>query len=191
MSDEDIIREILENNFSNFDVLYYRYRDNVYAVAYQILKDRFYTENCVQNVFYKVSTKISQLQTESKFPAWLRRVTCNEALSILRSLRRRHRNELLLIEGIDFPDKVDSRININQLASEVSDVVDSINNKDVEVFRLRVLREMSLEEIAQHLSISVAATRARLYRGRHAVIKLLDCDSKTTFISSSPVSFWI
>jgi RNA polymerase sigma-70 factor (ECF subfamily) len=183
--EKSLITRIRAGEKELFHELIGPYERAVYAVAYSVLRNPADTEEVAQEAVLKAFTKLDQLHADEKFKGWLLKITFNEA-----RLRRR-KNHGHLYESLDESgqNEVEGEFMPRQFAdwrdvpseflekAEIRRAVEqsllALPEKYREVFVLRDLEQMSVEETAQVLGISVAGVKTRLHRARLQMRELL------------------
>ena len=159
-----------------FGELAERYGRNVFRLAQHITQNREDAEDVLQETFLKAYEHLPQFNGDSKFYTWVVRIAVNEALMKLR--KRKWDKTVWLDEPIDMGDDVVAREiavwedNPEQRYSQ--DEMQEILNKAINglpplyrsVFVLRDIEELSIEETAQALDLSIPAVKSRLLRAR-------------------------
>ena len=111
--------------------------------------------------------KQHQFRGDSRYRTWLFQIARNVALGHLRTLRRRTSNELLLehelLPEVQTPFEALGHCR-RQWALRTR--VRAMNPSSREVLSLRYLDELSEEEVARRLRITVANVKIRAFRGR-------------------------
>ena len=159
-----------------FSELVRHYDRRVFRMAKQITQNDDDAEDVLQEAFLKAYTHLDDFQGNSKFYTWIVRIAVNEALMKLR--KRRSDRSVPLDEPIDTgedevareiavwednPEDVYSR---EELAELLDEAVQSLRPAYRTVFILRDIEEMSIEETAQALGLSISAVKSRLLRAR-------------------------
>ena len=161
---------------SAFEQLVRQYDRQIFRVAQHITQNREDAEDIAQDVFFKAYQKLDQFQGNSKFSTWLVRIAVNESLM---RLRKRKTSKTVSMdedvhteEGSIPRDFAEWRPNPEQLygQSELSDIL----RKTIQglppgfrtVFTLRDVENLSTEETAEALGLSVPAVKSRLLRAR-------------------------
>jgi RNA polymerase sigma-70 factor, ECF subfamily len=83
-SDTDLVARARRGDRTAFSALVDRYRGAVYGVAYHYLMDRDDAQDAAQEAFVHAYLRLSQLQQPERFGPWLRRITANVCLDVLR-----------------------------------------------------------------------------------------------------------
>jgi RNA polymerase sigma-70 factor, ECF subfamily len=157
-----------------FDDLVQRYGRRLLTAAMRITKNREDAEDVVQESFLKVFKKIGSFRGASKFATWLTQIAINQALMLIRANTQ---NFVSIDEGTDVgsraqrPEITPGGYTPEQLCAQREFEVVMLNLKNVRkssrrVMELRVKQDLSEIEIAQVLSLTLSAVKARLYRGR-------------------------
>jgi len=155
-------------------------------VANRILNDESLAEDAVQSAFAKVHERYETFEKRSTLATWIHRITVNEALTILR------RNKRLREESIDeflpefdqsncrvesdfeAPKSPESEMEEQQLRDVVANKINQLPTKYRIVLVLRDIEEMTTEEVASALEISIPNVKTRLHRARSALKRLLE-----------------
>ena len=141
-----------------------KYRTQLYAIAFTILKNETDTEDAVCNAILKAYEHLDELKEPGKFKAWLITITRNEALQIIRkrlSLPGNEKVEALLGASYDNHD-------------ELWDVVQNLKEEYRIVIVLYYYGELSIKEIEEVLNIPIGTVKSRMNRGREMLKELLE-----------------
>ena len=159
-----------------FNSLVERYERKIYRLAKNITQNDEDAEDVLQDTFLKAYEHLPGFQGNSKFYTWLVRIGVNEALMKLR--KRKTDRTVPLDEPVDTgeetvvreiavwdedPEKKYSQEELGQILNEA---VQSLKPAFRTVFVLRDIEELSTEETAQALNISIPAVKSRLLRAR-------------------------
>src|SRR5436309_8466237 len=159
-----------------FGELVRRYEGKIFRLAQHITQNREDAEDVLQETFLKAFEHLNQFQGNSKFYTWIVRIAVNQALMKLR--KRKSDRAVSLDETIDTgedtvareiaawdenPEQRYSREELNQILSSAVDDLAPIYRA---VFVLRDVDELSTEETAEALNLSVPAVKSRLLRAR-------------------------
>ncbi len=159
-----------------FSELVNHYDRRVFRMAKQITQNDDDAEDVLQETFLKAYTHLDDFQGNSKFYTWVVRIAVNEALMKLR--KRRSDRTVPLDDPIDTgEDEVVREIAVwdqnpedtysrEELATILDDAVQSLKPAYRTVFILRDIEEMSIEETAEALNLSISAVKSRLLRAR-------------------------
>jgi RNA polymerase sigma-70 factor (ECF subfamily) len=161
---------------SAFSELVQHYDRRVFRMAKQITQNDDDAEDVLQEAFLKAYTHLDDFQGNSKFYTWIVRIAVNEALMKLR--KRRSDRSVPLDEPIDtgedevpreiavWEDNPEETYSREELAELLDQAVQSLKPAYRTVFVLRDIEEMSIEETAEALGLSISAVKSRLLRAR-------------------------
>jgi RNA polymerase sigma-70 factor (ECF subfamily) len=159
-----------------FSELVQHYDRRVFRMAKQITQNDDDAEDVLQETFLKAYTHLDDFQGNSKFYTWVVRIAVNEALMKLR--KRRSDRTVPLDDPIDTgedemvreiavwdqnPEDTYSR---EELGTILDEAVQSLKPAYRTVFILRDIEELSIEETAETLNLSISAVKSRLLRAR-------------------------
>lgn len=159
-----------------FEKLVRQYDRPIFRVAQHITQNREDAEDIVQDVFLKAYNKLNQFQGNSKFSTWLTRIAVNESLMRLRK-RKTSRTvsmdqDVQTEEGSiprDFADWTpdpEQQYSQSELGDILKKTIAGLSPGFRTVFTLRDIENLSTEETAQALGLSVPAVKSRLLRAR-------------------------
>lgn len=156
---KEIFNEIKNNSKSAFEKLYSKYSTLVYGIAFSILKNKQDAEDVVQTVFAKIYEIDTDKLPTQKEASWLYTTTKNEAITFLR--KRDNNLDLESIYEIETPnneiDEIISRDSYNRLISK-------LNDKEKEIISLKILANLSFDEIANLLNKPTSTIKWRYYK---------------------------
>jgi RNA polymerase sigma-70 factor (ECF subfamily) len=159
-----------------FTVLVDRYERKIFRLAKHITQNDEDAEDVLQEAFMKAYSNLDSFQGQSKFYTWLVRIAVNEALMKLRkrksdrtvSLDEPHETEedTVTREIAVWEDDPEKKYSRDEMREILDKAVDSLKPGFRTVFVLRDIEELSTEETADALGISVPAVKSRLLRAR-------------------------
>jgi RNA polymerase sigma-70 factor (ECF subfamily) len=181
--EEMLIQRIRNGEHELFYELIRPYEKRVYSAAFAILRNAADAEDVAQEAMLKAFKHIRQFRAEARFSTWLTQITINEA----RMWRRKeHANIMEPIvdrqdeEGNytprDFADwrEIPSEIlERKEVRDKLAEALSSLAEKYREIFVLRDVQHLSIEETAKALGISTASVKTRLLRARLMLRDLL------------------
>ena len=140
------------------EMLVERYHQNLFAVAFNVCKNREDAEEVVQDAFIQYHLKRLDFQSEEHIRAWLIRVTINKAKNAARTIWWRHRTSLEeTMAALTFDDQESERL---------FEAVIALPQKYRIVVHLFYYEDYSVHEMAELLSLSESNVKTRLSRAR-------------------------
>src|SRR5882762_11090721 len=181
--EQDLISRVQRGEHESFYELVKPYERRVYAAALAILRNEADAEDAAQEAMLKAFANIRQFRAEARFSTWLIQITVNEALM------RRRRERTVVMEGIDahkdeegeyaprdfadwreIPSEALERKEVRQ---RLAQALATLDRKYREVFVLRDMEHLNIQETAEALGISTASVKTRLLRARLMLRDLL------------------
>ena len=166
--DDSLIARFLGGDRAAFDSLFEKYQDYVYNIVYGIVGKQEEAHDVTQEVFVQVYKALPTFRRGSRFATWLYRIAVNRAVDAARASKAWR--WLPLMETLRAtPDPADTPARSLDRKSDqdaVQRVLQMVPIQHRDVLVLRYYQELSIEEIAEVLSCSVAAAKVRLHRAR-------------------------
>ncbi|RCW71874.1 RNA polymerase sigma factor [Saliterribacillus persicus] len=162
-----------------FDEIYNSYHDRLYNTAFFILKETHLAHDALQEAFIKIFQNIDQLKKLAKPFAWMKTITTRTAIDLL---RKEKRSRLVLLSesysmdhfSLSDANEIDKQLTLCCLKKDMIDCFKNESEKIKVVFILRYCKDLSDEEIATHLDISLSAVKTRLFRARQIIRNTID-----------------
>jgi len=183
LDEATLIRRIRDGEHDLFYELILPYERNVYRTAFAILRNEADAEDTAQEAVLKAFKNIRQFRAEARFSTWLIQITINEARM------RRRKEHAHMIESIadrqdeegnytprDFADwrEIPSEtLERKEIREKLVEALASLGQIYRDVFVLRDVQQLSIEETAKALAISTASVKTRLLRARLMLRDLL------------------
>ena len=162
-----------------FAELVKHYERKIYRLAKNITQNDEDAEDVLQETFMKAYQHLDGFQRNSKFYTWIVRIGVNEALMKLR--KRKGDRFVSLDEPVETGEEEvkreiavwdgspEERYSQEELRVILNDAVETLKPDFRTVFVLRDIEDLSTEETAEALGISVPAVKSRLLRARLAL----------------------
>lgn len=166
-----------------FDQLVTRYWARIYAMTNQLLRNQQDAEEVTQDAFIRAHRGLSSFRGDSAFSTWLYQIATNLARNRYWYWWRRKRdksisfdapvsgdNETTLAELIPTEQETPEDATVTQeFVNRVSECMELLNEKHREILILRNVQNLSYEEIAEILGISVGTVKSRIARARESL----------------------
>lgn len=178
-----LIQRVGDGEHEAFYELIRPYERRVYAAALALLRNAADAEDCAQEAVLKAFQNIRQFRSEAKFSTWLIQIAINEA----RMRRRKQRADLIEPiekdqgqegtyaprEFADWREIPSETLERKEVREKLAEALSSIGQIYREVFLLRDMEHLSIDETAKALGISTASVKTRLLRARLMLRDLL------------------
>jgi RNA polymerase sigma-70 factor (ECF subfamily) len=181
--DATLVAAAVRGHNQAFEILVGRYRQRILNIAVRYTRNREDAEDIAQQSFQKAFVHLQQFEGNSSFSTWLTRIAINEALMWLR--RRRVSSEMPIQEShtngettqvLDFPDSgPNPEDGYLQREREriLSEAMNELTPAMRKAIQLRELGELSTEETARVMGLSVQAVKGRVFHGRRKLREVL------------------
>jgi RNA polymerase sigma-70 factor (ECF subfamily) len=173
-----LVDRVLKGDRHSFESLVRRHERRVFRVTLAVLGNAEDAEDAMQDAFIKAFRHLGQFRRESRFTTWLTRIAVNEALH----KRQKRRAWVALDDSREAPVQGEEQVmprrfeawradpeklyGKQELRRIIEDAIESLPPIYREAFVLRDVEEMSAEEAAEAIGITVAALKSRILRAR-------------------------
>lgn len=169
-----LIASVLAGDRRAFEPLVRKHERRVFRVTLAVLGNIEDAEEAMQDTFVKAFRHLDQFRRESRFTTWLTRIAVNEALQ----KRQVRKNSVSLDDSRAIeeqfvprrfeswradPEKLYGRQELRRVIETAIQTLPAIYR---ETFILRDVEEMTADEAAEVIGITVAALKSRLLRAR-------------------------
>jgi RNA polymerase sigma-70 factor, ECF subfamily len=184
LEDERLVSGLQAGDEKAYEQLIQRFQTPVYNLAWRLVNDPADASDVVQEVFLKVFRNIGHFRRDSSLRTWVYRIAVNESHNRRRWLFRHRRGETGIEENFD-----DAEGRERPLTDTGETPFDFTMNREAQLlleeglaainpaFRdslvLREVEDMSYEEIAEILEVSLGTVKSRIMRGREALRRYL------------------
>ena len=184
LEDQALISALQAADEQAYEKLISRFQNPVSNLAYRLLNDQADASDVVQEVFLKVFRNVGAFRGTSSLRTWIYRIAVNESHNKRRWIFRHRRGETGLEETFD-----DSETRERALMDSGETPFDFTMNREAGIlleeglenispaFRsalvLREMEDLSYEEIAEILDVSIGTVKSRILRGRQALRQYL------------------
>ena len=178
--------------------LYLATNSAAYFVAMKITKDEEESLDIVSDSYIKAFASLDKLENDEKFPAWFNQIVANRCRDYLKKSKPMHLSDMTE-DGEDFElEDIDGEIPDELLENKdviecVRRVVESLPEEQRMCVILRYYDEMSLQEIADTLEVSLGTVKSRLSRASKKMrdeIERLEKEENKKFRCIIPF-FWL
>lgn len=148
------------------DILIERYRDNLFAAAFNVCKNAADADDIVQETFLQYYITTKKFESEQHIRAWLIRVAINKAKNVTRTFWRRNK--------ISIEDYMETLTFETPESADLFETVMQLPEKYRIVIHLYYYEDYAVSEIADILKLSESNVKTRLSRGRAMLRKELE-----------------
>src|SRR6266571_713359 len=174
MTDAELVDQVRRGDKEAFGQLVERYQQMVGHIARKMIADEWVAHELAQEAILQAYLSLNHLREVSRFKSWLYGITLN----ICRSYLHDQKMDMLSLETImggvrsDIITNFDDTVDPQTMAEEhdlhrlVLQAIEGLSSKDKEATLLFYYEQLTLQEIAALLGVSVGTIKGRLYRAR-------------------------
>jgi RNA polymerase sigma-70 factor (ECF subfamily) len=181
--DRLLVDRFRQGDQSAFEQMVSRYWGRIYAMVHQLLRNPEDAEEVTQDTFIRAHRGLVNFRGESAFSTWLYQIATNLARNRYWYWWRRRRdktvsfdqpiggdNETTLAEVIPAELETPEDATITQeFVNRIAECMGKLSPKHREILVLRNVKNLSYEEIAEILHISVGTVKSRIARARESL----------------------
>lgn len=183
LQDELLIRRAQRGDADAFEQLLLEHQKNVYNLCYRMAGNLDDAMDLSQETFLRAWRCLDQYQFASAFSTWLYRLCSNICIDFLRR-RRRQQTVPLTFEDADGEEQTyavpdaqplpEEQVELKLTREILQAAMAQLLPEHRAVLQLRVVNEMSYEQIADVLDIQIGTVKSRLSRARNQLKKILE-----------------
>jgi RNA polymerase sigma-70 factor (ECF subfamily) len=160
--------QALKGDPEAFSSLVQAYQTPVFNLCYRMLGDGYEAEDAAQETFLRAYENLSRYDRQRPFSTWLLSIAAHYCIDQI----RKRRMILISLDGEPFLDPPDHAPGPEPTLSQreeqrrVQQLLARLSPQDRAAVVMRYWHELSYEEIAASLSLTVSAVKSRLHRAR-------------------------
>lgn len=167
ISDKEIIERVKRGEKEMFSLLIDRYSDKVYSYFLRLIQDKDEAMNLTQETFYKVFKGIKNFDLSKDFFPYLIKIARNEGINFLNKYKR--------VENVEYDDTLNyEKKESFDIKIILDEALKKLPKEDREIILLFYMENLSYEEIANVLNISIDNVKVKLHRAKEKLRKFLE-----------------
>ncbi len=157
------MKQLSFKDLQSFETLFRQYYQMLCSYAYRFVNDKDSAEEIVQDLFYKLWEKRSEIMINTSVKSYLFSAVHNRCLKFIehRNVETRYRNYFLMHES-EVDNEPQQNSNIRELQGIIDNTLDSLPERCSRIFRLNRFEGLKYHEIATKLSISIKTVEANM-----------------------------
>jgi RNA polymerase sigma-70 factor (ECF subfamily) len=189
-TDNLLIERIKGGDMGAYNDMVTRYYDRIFARVSQLIKNKQDAEEVTQDAFIRAHRGLENFRGDASFSTWLYQIATNLAHNRYWYWFRRKRDQSI---SLDQPLSEEGDLTLEnvmpckgenpaeatvtqELVDRVSKCMGDLNDKHKEILILRNVQNLTYDEIAQQLEISVGTVKSRIARARESLRGLMGDD---------------
>lgn len=154
-TDASLIRLFRTRPEQAIEILFREYYPDVCRSVLRIIPDPGIAEDIAQDVFFDLWRKREKLNINSSFSAYLRRAARNKSLNYIRDRKINPEGEDQLPQSGAIQTDANRKLEIQDLQRSIDQAINELPERCRQIFSLSRFEEMSYQEIADQLGISI------------------------------------
>ena len=151
--------------------LYNLYAKQMLNVSYRIVSNRMEAEDVLQESFINAFTKLNTFKGDASFGSWLKRIVINNSLNVVRKKKTFY--EDLNEDKIESIEEQDNEVNEGYTVKDIRNAMLRLPDGYRVIFSLYMFEDLSHQEIAEQLNISVNTSKSQLSRAKSKLKSLM------------------
>lgn len=169
--------EKVKQHENEMDIIYRKYYKDVLYFAKSLAGNMDIAEEITQNTFCKAIQSANKFRGDCDIRVWLCKIAKNDFLNYIRKEKRIASNDTVEDVLNNLPDNTQPVINQmedEETAGEIRLILDGMEEPYKEVFTLKVLHEMSYEQIAKLYGKTESWARVTYYRAKMKICNRME-----------------
>jgi RNA polymerase sigma-70 factor (ECF subfamily) len=171
LSDEEVVRRVIDGEPALFEILMRRYNRRLFRVTRAIVANDLEAEDIIQDAYVRAYEHLNQFEGRARFSTWLTKIAIYEAYARVRRVDYQKVDSISVLEGQGMDMKANGRDPEQQIYNAEMKMVlekafDALPDDYRSVFMLREIEGLSTSETAECLELSEENVKTRLHRAR-------------------------
>jgi RNA polymerase sigma-70 factor (ECF subfamily) len=180
----DLIVRSQQGDTAAFNELVTRYRQRVFAMIYQMVRNEEDAWDLAQDAFLKAWKNLRLFRGQSQFFTWLYRISMNVTIDWTRRKQLRGESEFDDAVGLDTIEPASTttpktelapveRLNDKEIRTRIDEAVQKLSPEHREVIVLREIDGLEYQEISDRMEIPLGSVMSRLFYARKKLQSML------------------
>jgi RNA polymerase sigma-70 factor (ECF subfamily) len=168
---EDIELNISRNDYSDlFEYIINSYEKRISRFIYHMIHDSDAVKDLTQDVFMKIYINLYKYDPKFPLEPWLYKIAYNLTLNYIKKNKKRIL-EVPFVEASEVRDTLEVSIENFETRQLILKEIYSLKPDYREIFLLKIMEDLSFEQIAEILNASVNSVKLKFYRNRKRIIE--------------------
>tara|TARA_B100000809_G_C14984756_1_gene475832 strand:- start:178 stop:744 length:567 start_codon:yes stop_codon:yes gene_type:complete len=173
LDNEKLKRKFIRGNKRAFDTIYKGYSNAMYSICLRYTKNTDEASDILQDSFLKIYEKRNYFNPECELGSWIKRIVINTAIDHY----NKNKKMVLIEDDTYFETDIETDIELEStegIKEKLLLTLQLLPEGYRAVFNLYVLDNLTHQEIADYLNISVNTSKSQLSRARKMLKNLLE-----------------
>lgn len=181
-ADYELVKKAKAGDGRAYDQLMEMYHDAVFNIILRMVHNRQEAEDLAQETFIKAYNSITSFNEEYAFSTWLFKIASNHCIDFFRKRKLKtysmdepvkYKDDEITHEYADHAPTVDKEMVASEKSRIIRQAIEKLPEKYRQAIILRHHEEKSYEEIAEILDLPLGTVKARIFRAREMLKKIL------------------
>lgn len=183
LSDEELFKELRIGNHAAFTAIFNRYWEMLLNSAFKRLGDKEMAEELTQEIFVNFYLRRERISVETSLKSYLNTALKYKVIDVYRANNlHQHKLDLLSASYQNRLSNTSDTLELKELRKQIIDAAQTLPERCREVFMLSRFDELTHQEIADRLDISIDTVKSHLNRALKIVKKRLNANWPDTFL---------
>ncbi len=189
-SDQLALERARNGDAGAYNELVLKYQGRIFSKVFSMLRNRQDAEEITQDTFIRAYRVLSSFRGTANFSSWIYQIGINLAHNRYWYWRRRKRNESMSLDATigedagatlhdilaDTAQGPGSEADQNEFVRKVAESMEQLKPEHAHILTMRNVQNLSYEEIAEELGLSIGTVKSRINRAREALRELMGED---------------
>ncbi|MGO9019081.1 MAG: RNA polymerase sigma factor [Syntrophobacteraceae bacterium] len=166
--DSQLIAAILEGDVNAYSILVLRYQGAIFNLMYRMTDSYEDAGDLAQETFIKAYEQLYRFQRGKKFFPWLYTIGLNHARNFLRHNKRIQwvpLEDCAIDSELDYPCQQEDNICAKLDYAQLHEALNQLPLDYREALMLRYHEGLSMDEVAEAMTLKLSAAKMRVHRG--------------------------
>jgi RNA polymerase sigma-70 factor, ECF subfamily len=164
----------LENKYVySLENLVNNYEKKVYGFIYNIIRDHYMAQDLTQDVFVRIYQNLYKYNSDYPIEPWIFKIAYNLTINYFKKNKNKL-TEVQLDEKMDTLCILEDNIVSIEIQESMLKTIKSFSPDCKAIFVLRIIEDLTFEQIAEILGTSTASAKLKFYRNRKTLISKLN-----------------
>ncbi|MCB0513664.1 MAG: RNA polymerase sigma factor [Bacteroidetes bacterium] len=176
--ENQLLEQALNNDQRAFTLLMEKYQNAIQHLAFRIVGNREDAEDIMIETFSKAFDNLASYSNQYAFSTWIFKIASNTSIDFL---RRKHIIKVNIDEDTNIQNHTRLQFNktpemefiLHQQKDKIRSFLQQLEKNQREILELRYFKELSYEEIAEQLQISLSNVKIQLHRAKKSLANII------------------
>jgi RNA polymerase sigma-70 factor (ECF subfamily) len=175
MTDDELMNKIALGQMKAFEELFNRHKSQVLGYLCRLLADKQKAEDVSQEIWMRVIKYSPHYEAKGQFKAWLMTMSRNAAFNASRSSRPEDLDDMAVQSAVDenLLAQTDHWLESQENLGRIKNCVDQLPDQQRQVFAIWLNEDLSYDELAKQLALSLSSVKSILFRARQNLEKCI------------------